>query len=56
MIPTGTIVKLKNEGEEKFVINDIFYSSLTEDTVYEIQTIAKPELVSLRYDYEIVIP
>lgn len=56
MIETGTIVNLKGEGDEKFIIWDIYVSKITDEIVYEIKTVAKPELVTLRYDYEIVIP
>lgn len=55
MIPTGTIVKLKGEGDEKFIIWDIYVSEITDEIVYEIKTVATPELVSLRYEREIIL-
>jgi hypothetical protein len=54
MIQTGTIVNLKGEGDEKFIIWDIYVSKITDEVVYEIKTVAQPELVSLRYEREII--
>jgi hypothetical protein len=55
MIKTGAIVRLEGEGDEKFIIWDIYVSKITDEVVYEIKTVAKPELVSLRYEREIIL-